>query len=122
VFTPVTSQQEVNYTLRNAGVSAGMFYRVKTHLLEHKVGVGLLYQQGFQRTAGEGSAYTNKGSKYLQYQLLYRMEARLNDNMRLYFQPGYTHAFHVDEKLHAPFTIKPYRAGISVGVVYLFKK
>jgi hypothetical protein len=122
VFTPETSQQEVKYTLRNAGVSAGMFYRVKTHLLEHKVGVGLLYQQGFQSTAGEGSAYTNKGSKYLQYQLLYRMEAGLNDHMRLYFQPGYTHAFHVDEKLNAPFTIKPYRAGISVGIVYLFKK
>ncbi|MBT1709085.1 hypothetical protein KK062_12660 [Fulvivirgaceae bacterium PWU5] len=122
VFTPVTSQQEVKYTLRNAGVSAGVFYRVKTHLLEHKLGVGLLYQQGFQSTAGEGSAYTNKGSKYLQYQLLYRMEAGLNDHMRLYFQPGYTHAFHVDEKLNAPFTIKPYRAGISVGIVYLFNK
>jgi hypothetical protein len=122
VFTPVTSQHEVKYTMRNAGVSAGMFYRVKTHLLEHKLGVGLLYQQGFQSTAGEGSTYTNKGSQYLQYQLLYRMEAGLSDRMRLYFQPGYTHAFHVNEKLNAPFTIKPYRAGISVGIVYLFKK
>jgi hypothetical protein len=122
VFTPATSQQEVKYTMRNAGVSAGMFYRVKTHLLEHKLGAGLLYQQGFQRTSGEGSTYTNKGSRYLQYQLLYRMEAGLNDRMRLYFQPGYTHAFHVDEKLNAPFTIKPYRAGISVGIVYLFNK
>ena len=122
VFTPVTSQHEVKYTMRNAGVSAGMFYRVKTHLLEHKLGVGLLYQQGFQSLAGEGSTYTNKGSQYLQYQLLYRMEAGLNDRMRLYFQPGYTHAFHVDEKLNAPFTIKPYRAGISVGIVYLFTK
>lgn len=122
VFTPATSQHEVKYTMRNAGVSAGMFYRVKTHLLEHKLGVGLLYQQGFQSAAGEESAYTNKGSKYLQYQLLYRMEAGLNDHMRLYFQPGYTHAFYVDEKLNAPFTIKPYRAGISVGIVYLFNK
>ncbi|MBT1690542.1 hypothetical protein [Dawidia soli] len=122
VFTPATGTHEVKYTMRNAGVSAGVFYRVKTHLLEHKLGVGVLYQQGFQSAAGEGSAYTNKGSKYWQYQLQYRMEAGLNDHMRLYFQPGYTHAFHVDEKLNGLFTIKPYRAGISVGIVYLFKK
>lgn len=122
VFTPVITKHDVNYTMRNAGVSAGMFYRIKTHLLEHKFGVGLLYQQGFKKTSGEGSTYTNDGSKYLQYQLQYRMEAGLNDHMRLYFQPGYTHAFHVDEKLNEPFTIKPYRAGISVGIVYLFGK
>jgi hypothetical protein len=121
-FTPVITKHDVNYTMRNAGVSAGMFYRIKTHLLEHKFGVGLLYQQGFKRTSGEGATYTNDGSKYLQYQLQYRMEAGLNDHMRLYFQPGYTHAFHVDEKLNEPFTIKPYRAGISVGIVYLLGK
>lgn len=122
VFTPVTNTHDVKYAMRNAGVSAGMFYRVKTHLLEHKVGVGLLYQQGFQSASGEGATYTNKGSTYWQYQLLYRMEAGLNDHIRLYFQPGYTHAFRADEKLNEPFTIKPYRAGISVGIVYLFRK
>jgi hypothetical protein len=120
-ITPIISRREVDYAMRNAGISAGVFYSVKAHQLEHKLGAGLLYQRGFRSTGSEGKTYTNKGSSYFQYQLSYRMEAGISDRMRLYFQPSFIYAFSAHEKLDEPVSLKPYRAGISVGILYNLK-
>ena len=119
IIKPGIKQRDFPYAMRNAGISAGFFYRLKTDKLMHKIGAGLQYQKGFLR-AGEGDTYTNRSSNYFNYQLLYRLELAVNPRTNFYIQPSFTHAIHASESLTEPFTLKPYRAAIGIGMIYRF--
>jgi hypothetical protein len=119
IVKPGIRQKDFSYAMRNAGISAGFFYRLKTDKLMHKIGAGLQYQKGFLR-AGEGDTYTNRSSNYFNYQLLYRLELAVNPRTNFYIQPSFTHAIHASESLNEPFTLKPYRAAIGIGMIYRF--
>ncbi len=119
IIKPGIRQRDFSYAMRNAGVSAGFFYRLKTDKLMHKIGTGLQYQKGFLR-ASERDTYTNRSSSYLNYQLLYRLELAVNPRTNFYIQPSFTHAIHASESLNEPFTLKPYRAAIGIGMIYRF--
>jgi hypothetical protein len=119
IIKPRTQQKDFSYAMRNAGIAAGFFYRLKTHKLMHKIGAGLQYQKGFIK-ASEGDTYDNRSSNYLNYQLLYRLELAINARTNFYVQPSFTHAIRASESLHEPFTLKPYRAAIGFGMIYRF--
>ena len=79
----------------------------------------LQYQKGLSR-ATEDEVYNNEASDYLNYQLLYRVEYRLNSKMSIFIQPNFTHSIISNESLQAPFNLKQSRAGIGFGIVYSF--
>jgi hypothetical protein len=116
---PKTETRDFKYSMLNAGISAGLFYRIKGEKLMHKLGAGIQFQKGLLR-AGSEDTYDNAGSSYLNYQISYRVEYLLNAKVNIFVQPGFTHSFYAKEKLAEPFTIKPYRAGIGFGMIYHF--
>ncbi|HEY3406407.1 MAG TPA: hypothetical protein VGK59_23630 [Ohtaekwangia sp.] len=119
VFSPAIEQREFEYSMRNLGISTGIFYQIKGGNLQHKAGIGLQYHQGLVK-ASEGSGYTNASSSYLSYQLSYRMQLQVNKRTSIFLQPNFTHSFYTQEKLDQPFELKPYRAGLGIGLLYSF--
>ena len=119
IIKPGIKQKEFSYAMRNAGVSAGFYYKLKTNTLMHKIGAGLQYQKGFLK-AGESDTYDNRSSNYFNYQVLYRLELAINPRTNFYIQPSFTHAIRASESLQEPFTLKPYRAAIGLGMIYRF--
>lgn len=120
MVTPGVQQREFKYSMRNMGASTGIFYLIKGGMLQHKAGIGIQYQKGLGKTSSE-SGYENSSSQYLHYQLNYRMEFFLNKRTSFYVQPNFTRAFYTAETLDGPFTIKPYRAGVGLGMLFTFR-
>lgn len=116
---PGTSEHSFDYSMHNVGVQAGILYTLKQHGLYHKAGVILQYQHGLMN-ASANAPYHNAASDYLNYQLLYRVEYRVNSTMNVFLQPSFTHSLIVNESLEAPFDLKQSRAGIGIGIVYSF--
>jgi hypothetical protein len=116
--TPKSSIGTVRYSMVNVGLQVGMLYHLYGKNLAHKVGAGLSYQQGMKE--GKAEVYNNSGSSYFSYQLFYRNELRVNNRLRVFVQPTFTQSIRVREKLKAPFQLKPYRAGIGLGILYNF--
>jgi hypothetical protein len=116
---PQYNQHIVSYNMTNVGVTAGFLYELKNAGLIHRIGLSGSYQQGF-RKSNEESTYNNVTSSYAFYNVLYRIEYPINTKLKLYIQPTYSRGFYVNEKLKEPFSLKPARAGISVGIVVDF--
>lgn len=106
-----------DYSMTNIGVSSGLLVTLKGEKLKHKFGAGLIFSQGFARAAG---SYNNSRSGYLSYQLFYRSEVMINDHFSWFAEPTFIYSFISKEKLAEPFVLKPYRAGITAGVLYRF--
>jgi hypothetical protein len=118
-ITPMKESKSFQYSMTNAGISSGVMYHLFGEKLMHKVGGGLQFQKGLMQMGSEGS-YKNAESFYLSYQLSYRLECQLNSKWNVYLQPTFIHSVIAHEELNEPFTIKPYRAGLGVGVIYHF--
>lgn len=118
IVMPKLITADVNYDMMNIGINAGLIYYLYGKRLMHKVGAGFSYQQGFGKSSSE--VYKNGESSYLSYQIFYRNEVRINRRLKVFLQPAFTHTVFVKEKLEAPFTLKPYNAGIGFGVIYDF--
>lgn len=117
VLTPGVVQKTVAYDMLNAGVEAGVLYLLTGDRVLHKLGVGLAWHHGL-RKAREGETYDNSRSQYLSYQLSYRTEFAVDNRMIVYFQPFYRHVFSSQESLSEPMRLKPYYAGIGIGLIY----
>jgi len=98
------------------GIDA-LLVTLKGEKLKHKFGAGVLFAQGFAKESG---SYNNSRSSYLSYQIFYRNEARIKDRLSWFVEPMFTYSFISKEKLAEPFRLKPYRAGISGGILYRF--
>lgn len=118
VITPETTAAVIQYRMLNVGANLGLLYNLQGKKLAHKIGAGLSYQQGLSK--GSSERYNNSESSYMFYQIFYRNEVRVRPRLRVYVQPTFSHSLYVNEKLDAPFTLKPYRAGIGFGVLYDF--
>ncbi len=116
-ITRLQHTKTFDYTMTNIGVRSGLLITLKGDKLKHKFGAGLLYMQGFGKKSG---SYNNRRSDYLSYQLFYRNEIRVNDHFSWFVEPTFAYSFISREKLAEPFVLKPYRAGIGVGVLYRF--
>ncbi|MBL7858809.1 MAG: hypothetical protein JNM57_14060 [Cyclobacteriaceae bacterium] len=117
-ITPHQALSEVSYAMRNVGVSSGLLYTIKTGKLEHRVGAGIQYEQGLVK--GDGEAYDNANSCYVNYQLLYRMQYAISGKMTLYVQPTITRSISTQQGLLTPFSIAPHHAGLAMGLLYQF--
>jgi hypothetical protein len=95
-----------DYSMTNLGVSAGLMLTIKGEKLKQKLGTGLMYSYNF------------KNANYISYKLLYRSELTVNARTSLFIEPNFNYSFVSKEKLSEPFTLKPFRAGISVGLLY----
>jgi hypothetical protein len=114
--SPKSAEGIVNYKMMNVGVEGGVLYHLYGKMLTHKIGAGLTYQQGLNKSRSE--EYINSKSSYLSYQIFYRNELRVNSRLRLFVQPTFVQTIAVNEKLNAPFKMKPYRAGLGFGILY----
>jgi hypothetical protein len=115
-ITPDTRIGVVNYSMLNMGANAGLLYYLRGKKLAHKIGAGLSYQYGSRKIASE--VYDNSSSQYLFYQLFYRNELQLNTRLTFFIQPTFCQSIFVNQKLEAPFKVKPYRAGFGLGLLY----
>jgi len=98
-----------DYSMTNVGVSSGLLVTLKGEKLKHKFGAGLMF------------SINNKRSGYLAYQLFYRNELEINDHLGWFIEPTFIYSLISKEKLNEPFTLKPYRAGITTGVIYRWR-
>ncbi|MBL0745899.1 hypothetical protein [Chryseolinea lacunae] len=121
VATPETAQKSVRYSMQNIGVQAGLLYTLKEHRLTHKVGVMLQFQQGLSKER-DGEAYNNAASNYLNYQLLYRVELEIGPRLTFVLQPSLGRTLKANGSLDAPFTLKQYRPGIGIGLIYVWER
>ena len=106
-----------DYSMTNIGVRSGILVTLKGDKLKHKFGAGLIYSHGFAKSTG---SYNNSQSAYLSYQLFYRSEVRINEHVSWFVEPTFVYGFLSKEKLAEPFSLKPYRAGLSLGALYRF--
>lgn len=118
IVTPESHTRKVNYGMLNLGVNAGLLYHLSGTKLSHKFGAGLSYQHGFKRISTE--VHDNSESSYLFYQVFYRNEVKVGVRSRIFVQPVFSHSFYTSQKLDVPFNLKPYRAGLSFGILYDF--
>jgi hypothetical protein len=118
-IAPGSGTRTFNYNMRNVGTSAGVLYFLNGKKLMHKMGGGVFYQKGLM-SSKEGDSYTNSNADYFGYQLLYRLEYVLSRKAGFFVQPNFSHSVFSNEELNEPFKIKPYRAGIGLGIVYHF--
>jgi hypothetical protein len=118
-LSPSEETKAFNYSVRNAGASAGFFYRFKDGKLSHKIGGALQYQKAFVTYDVEAS--TKKSSfDFLNYQVLYRFQVSLTKKIDCYIQPAFTRSIMERRVAQEPFKIKPYHAGIGLGMTYRF--
>jgi hypothetical protein len=110
--------QTFDYTMTNIGARTGLLVTLKGEKLKHKFGAGVAYSHGFAKATG---AYNNRQSSYIAYQVFYRNEIRINETFSWFVEPVFNYSFISKEKLDEPFRLKPYRAGISGGVLYRFR-
>jgi len=115
-ITPESQIGVINYAMLNMGANAGLLYHLRGKNLAHKIGAGLSYQYGSRKIASE--VYDNSSSQYLFYQLFYRNELQLNTRLKFFIQPTFSQSIFVNQKLEAPFKVKPYRAGLGLGLLY----
>jgi hypothetical protein len=117
--TPKYFTGQFNYNMANAGVHGGLLFHLYGIRLSHKIGAGVSYFQGLG--SGNTEVYKNSGSRYFSYQLLYRNEIIIGKRLKFFIQPTFTQAIQVDEELEAPFKLKPYSAGVGLGILYDFR-
>ncbi|HZY79841.1 MAG TPA: hypothetical protein VFE50_09980 [Cyclobacteriaceae bacterium] len=97
-----------DYSMTNIGVTSGLLVTIKGDKLKHKLGAGLAYSYNFKKAS------------YVSYQLFYRNELEINEHLGWFIEPTFIYSFISKEKLNEPFTLKPYRAGITTGLLYRF--
>lgn len=114
---PGNTRKRVDYSMLNVGAEFGILYLLKGDRLMHKTGAGVSWQHGF-REIHEGESYNNAKSQYFFYQVFYRNEYLVSNQLKFFVQPFYKHVLVSKEVLDEPFEVRPYYAGLRFGVVY----
>jgi hypothetical protein len=118
-ISPTTATRNFNFTMRNAGLNAGVLYLLKDSRLSHRIGAGIQYQKGFISYKSEGSVEKSQ-TDFLSFMLMYRLQINLSEKMDGYIQPGFSQSILTQKIAGEPFEIKPYRVGVGVGFLYRF--
>jgi len=117
-ITPHEHTGIINSRMLNVGGNAGILYHLYGKKLAHKVGAGVSYQYGFEKATVEH--YHNAKSQYFFYQLFYRSELQFTSRLKFFVQPMFSRSIFANESLDAPFELKPYHAGLGLGLLYQF--
>jgi hypothetical protein len=116
-IVPGKRMKRIDYSMLNVGAEAGCIYHLKGDRLVHMIGAGVSWQHGV-RASRNAETYDNAKSQYLFYQVFYRNEYVVNNRLKVFIQPFYKHILVSREVMDEPFDVRPYRAGLSFGIVY----
>jgi hypothetical protein len=116
-IVPGKTMRRVDYFMLNLGAEAGFIYHLKGGRLMHKIGAGVSWQHGV-RASRNAETYDNAKSQYLFYQVFYRNEYVVNKQLHIFVQPFYKNVIVSREVMDEPFDVRPYRTGLSFGIVY----
>lgn len=137
-----SSATSIQYELRNAGLQAGMSYRlwmktkkrksrdllstenplIQKPKLLHLVGGGIEFHKSLKPVrASEGFDGFSDPSMYVFFNLYYRIQYPDAGRLRAIFQPTLNYSFYISETLNAPFFVKPYGLGLNFGCTYNFR-
>ncbi|HYC85521.1 MAG TPA: hypothetical protein VEB86_09880 [Chryseosolibacter sp.] len=115
---PTTMSSTFDYELKNTGVIAGLNYTLKTNLFMHKVGIAAELQRSLTLS---GKEQGSDAKTFLFGDLYYRVAYALSPHFDLMFQPTLNYSLQLDERVTAPFYVKPYGLGLNLGVYYHFR-
>jgi len=103
------------YTVRNIGLFAGVNYQFKAQKYTQRLGAGLELHKGLS-----GQGRLSGDNLYLFGHLYYRLEMPLSKRFSLLVQPTLNYSLRLNERLTAPFYVKPYGLGLHAGVAFKF--
>jgi hypothetical protein len=107
------------YELKNIGILAGVNYTIKNARFTQQVGLAAELQRPLRSSSQEQNT---DASLYLFGDIYYRISRKLSPHFDAMFQPTVNYALQLDDRLTAPFYVKPYGLGLNVGVYYRFVK
>ena len=116
----VSSPQDTatfSYQLKNVGVVLGINYTTKVKRFVHKVGLAGELHKGLSvvnREIDNGQRYYVFGDVY------YRLSYPVSSRVEVMLQPTVNYALQIDERINAPFYVKPYGLGLNFGVYFHF--
>ena len=116
----VISQQQTGsfeYELKNLGISGGVNYSVKGKHFAQRVGLAAELHRSLMQANAEvahDTGFNFFGNVY--YRLSYPLSRRFDAML----QPTFNFALQLDERINAPFYVKPYGLGLNFGVYFHF--
>jgi hypothetical protein len=116
---PSTATRNFNFHEKSAGLNATFFYLIKNSKLSHRIGAGVQFNKAFMKYSVETLSFRSTANHF-NYQLLYRLQYSVSENMDWYIQPSYLHSLTSRKLSNESFTLKPHRAGIGIGVIWRF--
>jgi hypothetical protein len=105
-LTAMSIPGSFDYEVQNIGALLGLNYTIETGLFIQKLGVAVEVHKNMKRDAF-----------YLFGDVYYRLSYRIRPRLDLMLQPGLNYSVKLVEKLNAPFYVKPYGLGLSVGLM-----
>jgi|688.fasta_scaffold07225_18 hypothetical protein len=118
LISPTMKNEGIEYKMLNVGIRLGALYLLTEGKMKHKMGGGLLFESGLLNSPR--APYTNSGSFYGGYEILYRIEVESLNGYQFFVQPFFHYTLMSNERLDIPINVYPYRAGISFGISKLF--
>jgi hypothetical protein len=106
------------YQLKNLGLSAGLNYSLKRNRFGHKIGLAAEIHKPLASTNAESPT---DAKLYLFGNAYYRFSYRLSERFDALFQPTFNYALQVDQRVNAPFYVKPYGIGLNFGLYYYLR-
>jgi hypothetical protein len=104
-----------DYEVKNIGMLLGLNYSHRRNRFDQKIGIAAELQRGLSREASRDGFYLF-GDAY------YRLSYQISERTFFLFQPTLNYALRLNNKLNAPFHVRPYGLGLSVGVFFKLDK
>jgi hypothetical protein len=117
VEQPVLSS-EFEYEVKNVGLTAGMAIGFRGKRFGQRVGVALEVHRSLSSSNAE---QPGDARFYLFGNMYYRISYRISKRFDAIFQPTFNYAMQLDQRITAPFYVKPYGLGLNAGVYYYFR-
>jgi hypothetical protein len=105
------------YELKNIGVVIGLNYTTKIRKFTHKVGIAGELHKSLNQVDNE----VDTGQRYFAFaDLYYRLSYPVSRRIDVMFQPTINYALQLDNRINAPFYVKPYGLGLNFGAYFHF--
>jgi hypothetical protein len=106
------------YELKNIGVLAGISYTTRTGRFVHRIGLASELQKSLVKR--KQSELVGQQGMYLFGDAYYRLVYPMSKHFDLMLQPTLNYSLKVDDRIDAPFYVKPYGIGLNFGAYFHF--
>jgi hypothetical protein len=117
VQQPLMSSQ-FEYEVKNIGLTAGFAIGFHGNRFGQRVGMALELHRSLSSTSVE---QPSDPRFYLFSNIYYRVSYKLSERFDAIVQPTFNYALQLDQRIAAPFYVKPYGLGLNVGVYYYLR-